>query len=319
MNLRPPNLTAKQKERLRVLEPKLIQAISERDLKTSKSLVSDLQNLLRPTGHLTRLIKSKNRLYELALELDKIDMAITGFNSNRRVVSNNTRLYVEASALLAICYLRKEELEKAKPLIREVLTNDSVIKSERTRIKFRIEILERFNEETALYSLKNKNREHFTENELDMEIGKILSSKNESEIYILLGESVPAHTKHLLFEVHQYSTKQLPSAERLALPSPEQKTKDEEVGKTVFQSVKRVVYNSFCDPNSDIYKVWFNNGMKLVLSKGYIRATVIAGLAHIGIGLKMVSATIIALIMKFGLEVYCEKYKPTDLMELRGK
>ncbi len=317
--LRPPKLTDKQKERLRILEPKLKIAIGDRDFETAKRLVVDLQTVLRKTGHLTRLLQSKNRLYELALELDELDFAIRGLEENRKLVSDRTRLYLEATALLAICYLRKEEIEKAKPLIKEVLHNDSVIKSERTRSQFRKEIIDRFNEETALYSLKNKEEEHFTEEELEKEIVKLVTRKTESEIYLSLGKNVPQHTKYLLFQVHEFSTKQLPSAERLALPSPEEKIKDKEVGKTVFQSVKRVLYNSLCDPKSEIYQVWFKNGMGMVLSKNYIRSAVIACLASLGIGIKMISATIIALIMKFGLEVYCEKYKPADLMELRGK
>lgn len=76
------------------------------------------------------------------------------------------------------------------------------------------------------------------------EVGKILMSQNEEEIYTTLDKSVHQHTKYLLFEVHQYSLKQLLSAERLALPSPEEKIKEKEVGKTVFQSVKWVIYNS---------------------------------------------------------------------------
>lgn len=317
--MRPPKLTDKQKERLQALEPKLMEAIAERNFGVAKSLVVDLQNLLRPTGHITRLIQSKNRLYELALELNNIDFAIRGLIGNRQLVSNNTRLYLEASALLAICYLRKELIEKAKPLISEVLNNDTVIKSERTRKKFRREIINRFNEETALYSLKNKDKKHFTEEELEEEIVKLVTQKTESEIYLVIGKSVPQYTKHLLFQVHQFSTKQLPSAERLALPSPEQQVKDEQVGKTVFQSVKRVIYSSLCDPKSEIYKVWYNNGMAIVLSKNYIRTAVVMYLANLGIGFKLITASVIALIMKFGLEVYCEKYKPADLMELRGK
>jgi len=317
--LKPPKLTAKQKERLRVLEPKLKLAIADRELETAKRLVVDLQSVLRKTGHLTRLVQSKNRLFELALELNELNFAIRGLEGNRTLVSDRTRLYIEATALLAICYLRKEEIERAKPLIKEVLHNDSVIKSDRTRTKFRREIIDRFNEETALYSLKNKEQEQFSEEELEEEIIKLITKKTESEIYLSLGKSVPQHTKYLLFQVHEYSTKQLPTAERLALPSPNEKIKDKEVGKTVFQSVKRVLYNSLCDPKSEIYQVWFKNGMGMILSKNYIRGAVIACLANIGIGIKMISASIIALIIKFGLEVYCEKYKPTDLMELRGK
>ncbi len=265
--MRPPKLTDKQKERLRVLEPKLKVAISERNFETAKRLVIDLQSVLRKTGHLTRLLQSKNRLYELALELNELGFAIRGLEGNRKLVSDRTRLYLEATSLLAICYLRKEDIEKAKPLIKEVLQNDTVIKSERTRKKFRKEIVERFNEETALYSLKNKDQESYTENEIENEVIKLVTKKTESEIFLSLGKSVPQHTKYLLFQVHEFSTKQLPSAERIALPSPEEKIKDKEVGKTVFQSVKRVLYNSLCDPQSEIYQVWFKNGMGMVLNK----------------------------------------------------
>ena len=317
--MRPPKLTDKQKERLHILEPKLKKAIADRDLGAAKSLVVDLQNLLRPTGHFTRLIQSKNRLYELALEINEIDFAIRGFLSNRKLVSDKTRLYLEATALLAICYLRNEQIEKAKPLISEVLKNDTVIKSERTRKKFRQEIINRFNEETTLFSLKNKDKEHFTVDELESEIVNLIRQKNESEMYLVIGTNVPQHTKHLLFQVHEFSTKQLPFTEKLGLPSPEQKIKDKEVGKTVFQSIKRVIYNSLCDPKSEIYKAWYNNGMAIVLSKNYIRTAVLSCLTNLGIGFKLITASVIALIMKFGLEVYCERYKPTDLMELRGK
>jgi len=46
---------------------------------------------------------------------------------------------------------------------------------------------------------------------------------------------------------------------------------------------------------------------------------VTACLIHLGIGMKMIAASIIALIMKFGIEVYCDRYKPISLMEIRDK
>lgn len=317
--MRPPKLTDKQKQRLKVLEPQLKTAISNRDFSVAKRIVVDLQVLLKPSGHLNRLIQSKNRLYELALEVNEISTAIRGLKSNRSVINQNTRLFLEATSLLAICYLRRQELELAKPLIRQVLTNDTVIKSPRTRKAFRVEIVERFNQEVALYSLKDKEKEEFTKEDVQQQVGKILMNQNDLEIYTTLGKSVPEHTKYLLFEVHQYSSKQLPSAERLALPSPEEKIKATEVGMTVFQSVKRVIFNSLCDKESEIYKIWYTNGMEIILSKGYISSAVLSCLNNLGIGMKLLSASIIALILKFGLEVYCVKNKPLDLMALRGK
>jgi hypothetical protein len=310
-------LTGKQKERLKILEPKLENAIRERDYKTAKSLVVDIQNILRPTLHYVRLCQSKNKLFELAIELDDFDFAISGLKSNLQTLNERTRIHLETTSLLAICYVRMQDIEKAKPLIKEVLNNKTVIKSERTRQIFHSEIINRFNEEVALCTLKSINKPVYDEVEIEKEVVRIIQNLTEEDIFTQIGESSPKATKDLIFLVYDFSTKQLPYRERLALPSPDQKIKDAEVGLTVFQSVKRVVYNSLCSPDSDIFKAWFNNGMQLVLTKGYIRTAVISCLVSLGIGIKMIAASIIALIMKFGIEIYCEKYKPIGLMEIR--
>jgi len=315
----PPKLSEQQKKRLKSLEPKLKNAIANKDLATAKRLVFDLQALLRPTGHTIRLIESKNRLYELAIDLGEIGFAKTGLASNRQVTKKNTRTNLEATALSAICLLRENKIEEAKPLIKEVLKNDKVIKSERTRALFRKAIVERFNEEITLCSLKEEPKQDFTEEDIEPEITKLLRTSNNDQLYLAVGNATPEYTKHNLLQVHKYSTNQLPTAERLSLPSPEQKGEPKEVGKTVFKSIKRVIYNSLCDPESDIYKTWYNNGMQLVLNKKFIHTAVITTLANFGIGIKMLAATIVALIIKFGIEVYCDKSQPLDLMALRGK
>lgn len=312
-------LSEKQKERLKTLEPKLDCAVKNRDYITAKNLVADIQSLLRPTKHYVRLSQSKNKLFELAIEQGDFDFAISGLKSNRAVLSENTRIYLETTALLAICYIKMQEIEKAKPFIIEVLRNQNVIKSERTRRIFHSEIIERFNEEVVLSTLKSDVEPIYNEDEIENEVAKICQNLNDQEIYTQIGQSSPKYTKDLIFLVYDFSTKQLASAERLVLPSPDQKIKDAEIGITVFQSIKRVVYNSLCNPQSDIYKAWFNNGAGMVLSKGYIRTAVLTCLVSLGIGIKLIAASIIALIMKFGIEVYCTKYKPIGLMEIRDK
>lgn len=314
----PPKLTDKQKNRLKILEPKLKRAINKKDLATSKILTADIQSVLRPTGHLTRLIESKNRLYGLAIELDEIKFAKRGLSSNRKATNKNTRTNLEATALYAICFLRENDIENAKPLIKEVLKNDKVIKSERTRAIFRKAIIERFNEEITLCSLKEEPQQKIKPKEIETEVIKLLQTSNNDQLFQVLGNATPEYTKYNLLQIHAYSTNQLPSAERLALPSPEQQSKPKEVGKTVFKSVRRVIYNSLCSSDSEIYKTWFNNGMKMVLDKKYIRTAVISVLTSFGIGIKMLAATIVALVIKFGIEIYCEQYKPSDLMKLRG-
>jgi len=103
------------------------------------------------------------------------------------------------------------------------------------------------------------------------------------------------------------------------LPSPKDMIRDEVAGKTVFQSLKRVVYNSLCDPNSDVYKAWLTNGLGVVLDKKYITTAVAASLSGLGIGFKALAVSSVALIIRFGLDIYCEQNKPTGIMEIRKR
>lgn len=312
-------LTGKQKERLRILEPKLNKAIESKQFEEAKKIVLDIQYLLRPSGHFVRLIQSKNKLYELAIEQSKYDVALQGLLSNQKVLNNNTRIYLETISLIAICYLRVRDIINAKKYIKEVLENDTVIRTERTRTIFHSEIINRFNEEVALASLINSGRDEINEDDIEREVIRIIQTLSDDEIFANIGERTPNTTKDLIFAVHDYSLKQLPYQEKLSLPSPEQKIKDKEVGITIFESVKRVVYNSLCSPESEIYKAWYTNGMSMVLSKRYIIGAVTSILIDIGISIRMIIASIIALITKFGIEVYCEKYKPIYVSDIRNK
>lgn len=311
-------LSEKQKERLKILEPKLNNAIKDQHFEIAKDLVLDLQTLLRPTNHLVRLIQSKNKLYELAIELNKSDFAINGLLSNEKVLNENTRIYLETISLIAICYLRTKNIPLAQEYIRKVLQNKAVIKTERTRTIFHSEIISRFNEEVAMATLTTNEKVFLDENEVEREAIRIIQTLTDDEIFSSIGQRAPKATKDLIFLIHDFSTKQLPSAERLALPSPNQMVMDKEVGITVFEAVKRVIYNSLCNPESEIYKTWFNNGMQMVLSKGYIKSAVVSCLVNIGFGMSMIASSIIALIMKFGIEVYCTKYKPIYISEIRS-
>lgn len=316
---RPPKLTQLQKERLGRLEPQLKLAVAEKDFDKAKRVVADIQEFLRPTGHLTRLVQVKNWLFELALEIEEYDYAERGFIGNRKLVNKNTRLYLEATALLAICYLRKNDYEKAKPYIKEVLKNEKIIKSERTKREFHHGIINRFNEEATLFSLKVEQNEELDLDEVQKEAGLLVASNSADEIYLILGKSLPKQTKDILFQIDDFSKNQLPSAEKKMLPSPKDMIKDETAGKTVFQSLKRVIYKSLCDPESEIYQAWFKNGLGVVLDKKYIASAVTTALMGLGIGFKALAIYAVALIIRFGLDVYCEHYKPIRIMEIRSK
>ena len=253
-----------------------------------------------------------HNLYELAIELNELDFAINGLLASRRSLSHNTMMYLETTSLLAICYIRKLEVAKAKPYLKEVLTNEKAIPSVSERKIWRQKMINRFKEEVILSSLKSTSNPVYDEAEIEKEVARIMQSKSEQEIYEEIGLVAPGATREMLAIIYSYSLKQFSSRRSLTLPEPVQQVKNAEVGLTVFESVRRVIYNSLCRPESDIYKSWFNNGMQAILSKQYITTMVTSCLIKLGIGMLLLAAYFIALITKFGIEVYCEKYKPAN-------
>jgi len=159
----------------------------------------------------------------------------------------------------------------------------------------------------------------FLTDKIQDDAGKIIANTHIDDIYLLIGESLPQKTKDILFLIDDFSKRQLPSAERKLLPTPEDAIKNESAGKTVFSSFKRVIHNSICDPKSEVYKAWYTNGVGAVLDKKYITGAVIAVFAQLSIGIYAIVVSVVALILRFGLDVYCDLYKPLGIMEMRKK
>ena len=305
--------------RLEKLIPQFRNAILERKLADAKIVITDLQVVLRAMNKTTKLVELKNQFFELAMEAQEYDFAIDGLLSNRQLVNHTTRLYLEATALLAIAYLRRNELGNARPFIKEVLQNKNVIKTEATRRKFNKEIIARFDEECALYSLKSGKEIPIDVEVLHGEVAKLSSTLTEEQLYAIIGKALPKLTRDLLFEVDKFSKNQLTWQEQKLLPSSEEIIKDEQAGRTVFSAFKRVVYKSLCDPASEVYKVWYTNAVGSVVDRKYITAAVVLALTGQGIGIMALAISAAALVLRFGLDVYCERYKPLGITEMRRK
>ncbi|MEX2305276.1 MAG: hypothetical protein WD595_03695, partial [Waddliaceae bacterium] len=54
------------------------------------------------------------------------------------------------------------------------------------------------------------------------------------------------------------------------------------------------------------------------LSKKFIGSAVVATFSGLGIGLNALAVSVTALLIKFGLEVFCDAYQPEALMEGRN-
>jgi len=317
--VRPPRLTSVQKRRLGVLEPALRNSVRMGDYRSAKQITLDIQELLRPTGHETRLMQAKNWLFEAALEAGQLQIAKQGFEGVRKKTSKRTRVNLEATALLAICFLRERNLKAAEPLIAEVLQNDSVIRSDRRRRQFRVRTHQRFIEEGLLAGLRGCGTERLEANEIQDEAGRLVQQSTEDQLFASLGRSVPPQVKDFLLNVDRLSRAQFPVVHVKYLPRTEDLIENRKIGEALFSSIRRVLWRSICDPESDIYKAWYNEGMAVVLNRKYIASAVVVTLGGLDIGVVAIGASVTALIIKFGIEVFCDVYKPSGVMISRSE
>ena len=309
-----PNLTQLQKSRLKIFETKLRIAVYKGNYEHAKEIVLDIQKLLRATGHETRLMKAKNWLFEAALEAGELGTAEIGLIGILKKTNKNTRVHLEATALLAIVYLRQAKLKEAEPLMKEVLKNDKVIRSEKRRRQFRINTIKRFEEEVTIASLRDKFKERMSAREIQNEAGQLLQQKTDDEIFELIGKASPPETRELILKVSEFSKRQLPPADIKLLQSPTDRISDKNVGITVFEAAKNVIWRSLCDPKSDIYQVWVHKGIGFFFSKIYLGSAMAQALTNLGMGIKAFAVPFTALIIKMGIEIYCERFKPKGIM-----
>lgn len=260
------------------------------------------------------------KLYEAALENWDLDLAKRGLTFVRQNTNKNTRLFLEATALLAIAHLRANDLPGAEPLMAEVLRNDEVITSKSRRTKFRQEIIARFDQEGALAALAQEHPALQSEAEIhEAAIRLLKDGKNEDDLDEIIGDQTPQAVKDFLLKVDQLSKNLLPHEERPLLPSPKQVLKNRYVGKLVFNGLRRKIYRYICAEESEVYQAWLADGLDAILSKGYVASAVVAALTDLRIGVGALAVGISAKLMKVGIGNFCEKNRPLDLMGLRKR
>jgi len=313
----PPKLTRIQKNRLGRLEPALREAARCGDYESAKQHAMDIQNLLRPTGHESRLMQAKNWLFEAAMLAGHLQIAESGFQGIRQRTSIHSRVNLEATALLAICFLRQKKLADAEPLIGRVLKSRN-IKSEAGRQRFLRHIVGRFEQEGLLGALKQHGSEALDLDEIHELASVWVRTKNEDEILSEMGAALPSEVVAFLLRVDEVAKRGLTAKEVLYLPGESQIVVRAELGRTAFHSIKRVLWRSICDPDSDIYKAWYSHGLSAFLDRKYFTVSVCSMFLDLGIGIKALAVSATALLIKFGLEVYCEHYKPDFVMDGRG-
>lgn len=316
LSMSESKLSDLQKTKLAVLEPKLKEAVRNRNYDYAKDLTLKIQNLLRPTGHEMRLMQAKNWLAEAAIECHDYQTAELILKANCDKSSDQTRLHLEATSLLAICYIRQKKMDLAEPLMSKTLRNDKVIRSKSKRTEFRLHMIKRFEEEGVISAIQDTaSDEDLDPKTVEKEAGSLLmENTSEEELHQKIGSSAPTPVKNIIIRIDNYSRKQLSYNEVKLLPSPEDKKSDEKVGKTIASSLKRVLHKSLCNKESEIYQAWMKGGFWTVLNKAYIGGAIIAMLKDLKAGSYALAASLAAMVIKFGIEVWCDLNKPDDIL-----
>lgn len=312
-------LSEEQLSKLRPLESELKRAVhsgnTDKAINITKKIQLLFPNELR-THH--RLLRAKLWAFESCLDANQISYAQRGFIGIRKLSASNTRLFLEASSLLAVCYLRSKDTSSAKKLIKEVIEKINNISSDRTRHQFQKRLIERVEEECILTELIGTDGIAMNVDEIEAKAIMLIQRNSDSDIFKLIGNTVPTSSIDLLRDVRTYSLNQLPAPDRKLLPSPEKAEEPRKIGKAAFSIIKRIAWKAICNPDSSIYKLWKKRIPK-VFNEGYFSAAVVTTMGDFKIGIPLLASGISALIMKYTAEEFCEVSKPKGLMIDRGK
>ena len=312
-------LTEYQLKKLKPLEEKLKRAVRSGNPEEAIEIATIIQALFPAEWRRHhRLLRAKLWVFEACLDANRITYAKNGLVGIRKLSAENTRLYLEASSLLAVCCLRGKQTSEAKILIKEVIEKINNITSDRTRHQFQKRLIERIEEECILAELIGINDSPMDVDEVQAKAVLLIQRNSDAEIFKLIGNTVPTASINLLHDVREYSVKQLPNPDRKRLPSQEKVEESKKLGKITFAVIKRIAWKTFCNPDSTIYKLWKERVPK-VFDQGYFSAAVIATLGDFRIGVPLIASGISALVMKYTAEEFCELSKPKGLMIDRGK
>lgn len=306
-------LTDAQLKALRPLERELQNAVRNGQPELAVEIAGRIQGLFPNDRRHHRLLRAKLWAFEACLDDNRIQYATTGFIGVRKLAGPTTRLYLEASSLLAICYLRSKKIPEAKRIIRSVVQKINNIQSNRTRRQFQKRLIERVEEECILTELIGREEGELDIKEIEAKAILLVQHNSENEILRLIGNSVPPASIALLRNVRAYSIELLPAPDRKMLPPPEKKEAPQNIGKATFAILRRVAWKTLCAPDSSVYKLWSKRVPK-VFNEGYFSAAVVSTLHSYRIGIPLIASGLAALAMKYTAETFCEMSKPKGLM-----
>lgn len=298
---------------LRPLESELRRAVAMAEPDAAIEAAAKIQALFDFDRTHHRLLRAKLWAFEACIDANRLSYAERGLIGVRNLADPETRLSLEAGALLAVALLRQKKSFEAKKLLRDIIANINNIASDRTRHQFQRRLVSRIEEECILAELIGTEEGPMDVNEIQAKAVLLLQRSSDDEIFKLIGNAIPVAGINLLGDVRSYAILQLPASDRKLLPPPEKAQEPRNVGKTTFAVLRRIAWKTFCKPDSPIYKMW-SKKIPEVFNQGYFAAAVLTAFGDFRIGLPLLASGVAALVMKYSAQEFCQLAKPKGLM-----
>jgi len=306
-------LSQPQKRELRRLEIELQACVKSANSEKAAEITAHIQTLFGDDRRHHRLLRAKLWCFEAALDANSLGYAESGLLGVRNLAGRGTRLQLEASTLLAVCYLRQKRYTDAKKLIRGVVSHLAKIQSNSKRRQFQKRLVERIEEECILAELIGVQEGVIIPEEVHAKAVLLIQRSSDNEIFALLGNSIPSAALLVLNDVRDYSINLIAATDRKLLPAPAIAERPENVGKKAFAVLRRIAWKTFCSPDSELYKMW-SKKIPAVFNKGYFAAAITATMAHWRIGIPLLASGVVALAMKYSAQEFCKLATPKSLM-----
>lgn len=308
----PIALSEKQKATLAKNEGILRDACRIADLDAAERTIKRIQSaFLHERSHF-RVLRAKLWYYEAVLDSGNTSSALMGFEGIQARANKGTRIYLESSAFLGICHLRLKKVDEAKEYIRFVVSSVNDITSESKRQQFQQRLIARIEDECILSELIGTDVSPLNVEDIHQRSIELVQ-KSGDEVLEALADSLPSTTSALICTVTEYSIKLMLPSDQKRLPPPKPEIPKIQLGKKARAALKRIGWRTFCDQQSNVYKLW-SKGVPKVFNEGYFSSSIVTTLAEWRIGIPQLAAGLVATAMKFGCEEFCSQFKPEGLM-----
>ncbi|PAT01005.1 hypothetical protein CI105_08950 [Candidatus Izimaplasma bacterium ZiA1] len=312
---RDPKMTKLIKEKLHPLEANLKQSLQDYDSANANISMQRIQNLLRSEGYESRLMQNKLIYFEIIMENDNLNVAISGLEGILKKVSGSSRMFLEANSLLTICHLRKGDA-KYKKHMRRTIKLVRNITSEKKRKEFHSYFLQRIEDEMLIRNLIENHEKSDNKEAYNLAIEMLKNNKSENDMYLLLGSQVDNSIQVQIENNRNIYYLDLDAKDIKLLPLPPKLSEKHKVGKRLRKAIGKTIWKKLCIKGED-FDTLTKKGLEGTSFYMGMSLAIALALDNLEIGNLGVKVSLIALSLRISTNVFCEMFAPTSIMSHR--